>query len=117
VPTPYSSGITAGRPDLTRVDPTHPDFLYQEHVDGRDLDVLWLEAEQLPALVRQKSPQREEVLRLRELYPLQHAPWPRANIAHYRRIDYADLGDMHHDPWVRRMQQGEQRMSRHGHPP
>ena len=88
---------------------------YQGHVDGIELDVLWLEAEQLPALVRQKSPQREDVLRLRELYPLPHAPWPRPNIKQYQRIDYADLGDMHHDPWVRRIQQGEQHMPRHGH--
>jgi hypothetical protein len=88
---------------------------YQGRVEAIEVEVLWLEAEQLPALVRQKYPQREEVLRLRELYPLPHAPWPRANTEHYRRIDYADLGDMHNDPWVRRMQQGEQRIPMHRH--
>lgn len=76
-------------------------------MDDTEFEVLWLEDEQIPALVRQRYAKREVVLRLREIYPLQQAPWPRAKTRGYQRIDYADLGDKSSDPWVRRIQQGD----------
>jgi hypothetical protein len=84
---------------------------YQGRVDDTEFEVLWLEDEQIPALVRQRYAQREVVLRLREIYPLQQAPWPRAKTKGYQRIDYAHLGDKSSDPWVRRIQQGDLRTS------
>jgi hypothetical protein len=85
---------------------SRPAQRYLGRVKDTDIEVLWLADEQIPALVRQTSPKREVVLRLREIYPLQKAPWPHVKTAGYQRIDYADLGDKYHDPWVRRIQQG-----------
>jgi hypothetical protein len=60
---------------------------YHGRRDGVEFEVLWLEAEQLPALVRHVSPDREEVLRLREIYPFEQAPWPRFQTEQYQRLD------------------------------
>jgi hypothetical protein len=80
---------------------------YRGRINDTEIEVLWLEGDQIPALVREKSPKREVVLRLRDIYPLPTAPWPRVKTDGYQRIDYADLGDRHNDPWVRRIEQGE----------
>jgi hypothetical protein len=88
---------------------------YQGQVHGVTLEIVWLEAEQLPALVRQVYPDREEVLRLTEIHPVDQAPWARVHTTHYQRTDYADLGDMHNDPFVRRIQQSAPRLSPQTH--
>jgi hypothetical protein len=77
---------------------------YQGQVDGVTFEVLWLEAEQLPALVRQVYADREAVLRLKAIYAAHQAPWSRAQTKGYQRLDAADLGDMYADPFVRRVQ-------------
>jgi hypothetical protein len=74
---------------------------YEGRVNNRAVEVVWLVQEKIPALVRQVSPDREEVLRLHALYPLSESPWPRPRSENYSRLDSADLGDIQSDPFLR----------------
>lgn len=74
---------------------------YTGQVDGQEFDVLWLEQEQIPARVQRKSTGFEEVIELKEMYPLDQSPWPHTKLVGYESIDFADLGDKELDPFVR----------------
>ena len=73
---------------------------------GQNLKVLWLLEEKLPAnIVRTDKTSRAE-LRLVEISPLSSAPRQPVrleDIADYRHIDAADIGDMENDPFVKKL--------------
>jgi len=66
---------------------------YQGRINETVLEVWWLEAEHLPALVRQVYPDGEVTLRLREIYPVDQSPWLRSQMTHYAHLDFADLDE------------------------
>ncbi|QJD28712.1 hypothetical protein [Methylococcus geothermalis] len=76
---------------------------YGGQVDGVGYEILWLERENIPGVIRQRFPEREVTVTLRSLYSLQDAPWPHDVSGNYSVIDYADLGDMESDPFVKRI--------------
>ncbi len=76
---------------------------YQGRLNGVEVEVWWLEREQVPALIRQVYTDREVTLRLNAIYPLSKSPWPHDQTAGYASIDYVDLGDKQIDPFVRRL--------------
>jgi hypothetical protein len=88
---------------------------YVGAADGVDYEVWWLERENLPGLIRQRFPEREVAVRLREAYPLGQAPWPHDVSREYASIDYADLGDMESDPFVKRILHGGEFGHEHHH--
>jgi hypothetical protein len=81
---------------------------YTGRVEGMEFEVLWLEKEKIPALVRRTVAEYQETVQLKELYALGQSPWPRKPISGYVHIDYADLGDKESDPFVRSLRQGYQ---------
>ena len=88
---------------------------YTGRVGGEEFEVLWLEHEQIPARVRRKNKGYEEVVELKEMYPLEKSPWPRTETAGYESIDYADLGDKESDPFVRAFLHGGGMTHDHSH--
>lgn len=77
---------------------------YQGVMNGVAIEVWWLEAEQIPALVRQTSGEQITTLRLQEVYPLEQSPWLRARADQYAHVNFAELGDQESDPFARRLQ-------------
>jgi hypothetical protein len=84
-------------------------------VDGQEVDVLWLEHEQIPARVRRRSKGYEEIVELKEPYSFAESPWPQNETAGYEAIDYADLGDRESDPFVRAFFRGGGRAHDHSY--
>jgi hypothetical protein len=78
---------------------------YQGEINGIDFEVWWLKDEQIPALVRQGYSGRVVILKLKELYPINKSPWRREDTANYKRMDYADIGDRHSDPFLKKLLQ------------
>lgn len=76
---------------------------FQGQIDGVDIEVLWLEAERLPARVRQIYPDRVVTLTLKAVQSAQDAPWEPTALRDYQRTDYADIGDREEDPFLRGM--------------
>jgi hypothetical protein len=73
---------------------------YQGQVNGVDIEVLWLEQERLPALVRQSYSDRVVTLQLKAVWPATEAPWSPTVLRDYDRMDYADIGDNEADKLV-----------------
>jgi hypothetical protein len=77
---------------------------YHGEVDGVWMEVVWLTQERLPALVKKTTARDVSTLQLAEIWPIDKAPWPastRATLEQYHHLDFADLGDMESDPFVR----------------
>jgi hypothetical protein len=88
---------------------------YTGQVDGQEFDVLWLEQEQIPARVRRKNKEYEEVVELKEIHSPNESPWPRNETVGYELLDYADLGDKESDPFVRTFLHGGGVAHEHAH--
>ena len=79
---------------------------YRGRVGEEWVEVVWLDAERLPAQVARRDAHHVYRLRLMELLPAPRSTWPRANperAAEYEQIDGADLGDREYDPFVRKI--------------
>jgi hypothetical protein len=77
---------------------------YRGEIDGVTIEVLWLTQERLPALVIRTTANRVNIVKLAEIWPLDKAPWDRlsqAKLEQYQHLDFADLGDMESDPFVK----------------
>jgi hypothetical protein len=95
--------------DTTFLD--RPAVKYQGQVRGVDVEIVWLANEKLPAFIRRVYPDRTVSMKLLELHALQDAPSQPADSRGYHHIDYADVGDMEADPFVRKFVHG---MGQHG---
>jgi hypothetical protein len=76
---------------------------YEGDVAGARMIVLWLEAEQLPALLKETRGDHVSTITLKELHELGAAPWPHGLRKDYATIDFADLGDKESDPGLKEM--------------
>lgn len=79
---------------------------YRGRLGEENVDVLWLEAERLPAEIVRRGKNGAYRLSLRELRATPASGWPQAELlraADYEYIDAADLGDREYDPFVRRV--------------
>jgi len=75
---------------------------FEGTLHGDRVLVHWLESEQLPAQLTVTSARGERTITLQKLVLGPAAPAPDAESKRYRRIDAADLGDLEHDPFVKR---------------
>jgi hypothetical protein len=84
-----------------------PATRYTGKVENEELEVVWLDAEQLPAsIVRRDSVHTYFQLTLQELRPEPAAGWPRSDLARaadYEHLDGSDLGDREYDPFVQKV--------------
>lgn len=81
---------------------------YAGEIDGEQLEVWWLEDAALPARLVRRKDQREFTLTLQALFSTPPVDWPRIRasvMSDYLVIDAADLGDMHYDPFVHKLEQ------------
>ena len=79
-----------------------PTQRFEGELGGDRVFVEWLPAQQLPAQLTIKNARLERSVRLRKLVVGQPAPEADAQAKGFRRIDAADLGDLEHDPFVKR---------------
>jgi hypothetical protein len=75
---------------------------YSGQIAGVDIEVLWLPALQIPARVRQVSPQTVRTLELSGQCVPGEETWTPINLDQFEHMDYADLGDNESDPFVQR---------------
>jgi hypothetical protein len=84
-----------------------PAARYAGKVGNQEVEVVWLEAEQLPArIVRRDQLHTYFQLTLQELRPEPAQGWPRSDLARaadYEEIDGSDLGDREYDPFVQKV--------------
>ena len=76
---------------------------YEGKAGGSRFEVLWLPAQQIPALVRETRDGHVSTITLRSIHPLADSPWPFGLKDDYEIIDFADLGDKESDPTLRSM--------------
>jgi hypothetical protein len=96
---------------LHRVEETnflgHPAVRYQGKVGNREIEVVWLEAEQVPGrIVHRDQMHTYYQLALEELRSEPASDWPRSDIARtdsYELLSGADLGDREYDPFVQKV--------------
>ena len=83
---------------------------YQGHIGQYDLDITWIPALSIPALIVQQEDtgNRQQVSRVEliQVYPYQSAPWHPPSHDTYDDIDFADLGDNEANPMVRLFMHG-----------
>lgn len=88
---------------------------YHSTDPNQDLEVLWLEQEQLPALLKYNDHGHTFVTRLTALYPLAQSPWTYQRASSYRSTDFSDLGDKENDPFVKSIQHKIKGAHNHAH--
>lgn len=79
---------------------------YRGTLGKEKVEVLWLEAERLPAEIVRRGKHGAYRLSLRELRAAPAPGWPRADLARaesYEYIDGSDLGDREYEPFVQRV--------------
>jgi hypothetical protein len=74
------------------------------HYKNSDLDqpveIIWLEQEQLPALIQRTEQGRTFISRIIAISALHQAPWLPPDSSDYRLTDFADLGDKENDVFI-----------------
>ena len=76
---------------------------YEGEAGGSKFEVVWLQAEQIPAFVRETRDGHVSTIKLRAIHPLAESPWPHGLKDEYEIIDFADLGDKESDPTLQAM--------------
>lgn len=79
--------------------------IYRGEHDGKQVEVHWLEREHLPALIQKRDLAGVQTTRLLSMQILDKAAAlpPPLSFAEYDVVDFADIGDRHHDPFIERM--------------
>lgn len=79
---------------------------YRGRVGQERIEVVWLDAQRLPAVVTRRDEKNAYELRLMVLRAEPGPNWPKADLARaadYELIDAADLADREYDPFVRKV--------------
>ncbi|AEG01642.1 hypothetical protein Metme_3270 [Methylomonas methanica MC09] len=74
---------------------------YTDDTRSNPVELAWLEAEQLPALLRRRGHGHTVTTRLIAVYRLDDAPWERPNSDAYQTTDFADLGDKENNAFIK----------------
>ncbi len=77
---------------------------YAGRVDKADWTIELRTDLMLPLLIEYRSAGQHETIRLVSAYPLQESPWIASTGEDYNLIDFADLGDMGYDPFVKKVE-------------
>lgn len=77
---------------------------YQGQLNEVNFEIWWLEAERIPALLRQVYPDGEVTVQLRALYPLDDAPWQPSQTEYYAHLDFEDLDEQESEVFARSSQ-------------
>lgn len=105
---PAGTATVLGRPALR----------YTGKLGEERIEVLWLTGEALAARFVRSGRNGRVSLELRELRSSPDSRWPQASLAkadRYAFLDGADLGDMEHDPFVRRVLGADSGEGAHAH--
>jgi hypothetical protein len=83
-----------------------PATVYLGHINGDEIELWWLTAKALPALLKRTNSSGTYTMRLVDVRDEPASDWPLPRTwpsATYHLLDAADLGDMEHDPLVKRL--------------
>jgi hypothetical protein len=95
-----------------------PAIRYAGKIGNEEVDLIWLEAEQVPGRLLRRGLHTDYSLRLEELRTEQADDWPKSDLARaqsYEYIDGADLGDREYDPFVKKVQAMDGHSHGHAH--
>lgn len=76
---------------------------YKNSDPGRSIEILWLEQEQLPAIIRRTEQKQTVISRISAIHALHQSPWALPLSSDYQLIDFADLGDKENDAFIRQI--------------
>lgn len=76
---------------------------YKNSDPNKTIEIVWLEQEQLPALIRRKEHGHTIVSRITTIHALHQSPWALPDAADYSVTDFADLGDKENDAVIRQI--------------
>ncbi len=74
---------------------------YKSNDPNQSLEVIWLEHEQLPALIKRIERGHTLITRITSIYSLLQSPWPYQHSTDYRHTDFSDIGDKENDPFIK----------------
>ena len=86
---------------------SHEDFQgrsaihYQSIDPDNPMEIIWLEHDQLPVLIKRQEYGHTVITRLTAIYPLARSPWPYQRSGDYRYTDFSDIGDKENDPFIK----------------
>ena len=80
----------------------HRATVYRGNAQGVEIEVWWIEEMNVPALVSKRGRRNSSTLRLVEIASTSGAA-ARTAPSDYELMDFSDLGDRHHDPFVERL--------------
>ena len=66
----------------------------------KPIEIIWLEQEQLPALIQRTARGHTFISRIIAIHSLPQAPWLPPDSSNYRVTDFADLGDKENDVFI-----------------
>lgn len=89
--------LADGREDILG----RPAIHYQSNDPDVQLEITWLEHEQIPAMIKHTEHGRTMITRITAIYPLAQSPWLYQRSADYRYTDFADIGDKENDPFIK----------------
>jgi len=72
--------------------------VYQGQFKGVDIKVTWLVNAEVPAEIQRIYPNKQVILTLKNLMPLEQSTLVRPDFSQYNMMDYADIGDNEADP-------------------
>ena len=99
------SALTALHREERRADTPANTTIYRGEQDGKQVEVHWLERESLPALIQKRDHAGVQTTRLLSIQSSGQVATasPKPNFDGYDVVDFADIGDRHHDPFIERM--------------
>jgi hypothetical protein len=80
--------------------------VYEGKIGAAACAVDWVPSLRLPSRLRRTRGDETILFTLREVHAAGKSPWPRPDASGYLRNDYADIGDMPTDPFMRRFAHG-----------
>lgn len=92
-----------------------PGIHYTNNNPDSPLEIIWLEQEQLPAMIKRTEHGHTLITRMTALYPLAQSPWPYQRSDDYRYTDFADIGDKENDPFIKSILPKIKRGHSHAH--
>lgn len=79
--------------------------VYRGEQDGKRVELHWLDREQLPSFIQKEDRDGVQTMRLLSVHVSDDPSLqpPAIDFSDYDMVDFADIGDRHHDPFIERM--------------
>jgi len=95
-----------------------PATRYAGKFGNEEIDLIWLDEEQIPGRMLRRGVHLDNTLTLQELRPEPADDWPKSDLERAKDYEYisgADLGDREYDPFVKKVQAMDGHSHGHAH--